>query len=77
MELRAQQVKAEPEFYWVGLTDNTKVFIPVNASDSDESKYQNFLKVKAESADEAMHIVITKLLVNEYRIIVDRLWAWR
>ena len=77
MELRAQEVKAEPGIFWVGLTSEQHVFIKEEFNDNDEHHYAQFLKVEAKSVDDAKNIVMAQLVKGEYRVIVDRLWAWR
>ena len=77
MSLISQKVKSEPGYYWVGLYDVTKVFLPANVSIDNESEYIRFLKIKAESNEEAEGIVLNSILEGSFTIVVDRLWVWR
>ena len=77
MDLKAGPNKQKAGIWWVKPADAKYVFIKHNASDNDENEYRTMLFVAAENEEDAKQQVLNKILKDEYRILFDRLWAWR
>ena len=74
MELTVKETK-DPNKFYVGLKDHTKVFIPPGSQ--EESDMRLYLVYVADNADSALHQATLDLLSRKYEIMHDPLWAWR
>lgn len=54
-----------------------QIFIKGNADNTDESAMRSALVSHAKTRELAKQEVLNLILSGEYRIIEDKLWAWR